>query len=255
MDATQATYGRPEHPEPALDEDFGAGRLIGGGLAWVFAALLATVVVRACAGFLIGFGASLAGVHLSKAWFHAHGGYFVLLGGIGLQSVLLAGALRRGRLVGKGDRAAGLGINAIRRPVLVTGLIGLLVCCQIAVIALMRHVGAMPRSAPAISGYQLAGLGLTIAMASIVEDLFFRGWLWVGLRRLWGTAPVMVVTAISWLGIHVFDGIYRPLWLIPFAVCLAIIRQVGGSVRASIAGHIAGNAVVFGWLLIELYWR
>jgi len=258
MGVTQAPSSESDYSESAPGTHLRASRLIGSGLAWLIAALLAPTIVQWLMGFLIGFGTGLVGIHLPPTWFKANAVLFLLVGGIGLQSVLLAGSLRRGRLVGSRNQAVGLGMNPIDRPFLVTGLVALLLCCQIGVVELTRHLGVSRRPVHHIvSEFQLAVLGLElvlfIALAPVAEELFFRGWLWVGLRRVWGTVPVMIVTAMAWLGLHVFDGLYRPVLLIPFAVLLTIIRYVGCSVRASIAGHVAGNALVFSWMIIESY--
>jgi membrane protease YdiL (CAAX protease family) len=49
-------------------------------------------------------------------------------------------------------------------------------------------------------------LVLSLALAPIAAELFFRGWLWFGLRRGWGTVPVVIVTAMAWLGLHFIDA-------------------------------------------------
>ena len=260
MDVTRGECSGADHPKSAPSMHFGAGRLIGSGVVWIIIALLTSFIASALLNFLIGLGTASMHIPLPLTWYRDNAALFRLASGIGLQCVLLASSFRLGRLVGNGDRAAGLEMNPIRRPILVSGLIALLLCCQIGIVELARHLGpnapAIPGPVHVVSGIQLAELGLQfvlfVALAPIAEELFFRGWLWVGLQRVWGTAPVTIVTAMAWLGLHFPDGLYRPVVLIPTAVLLTSIRYVGSSVRASIAGHLAVNSLLVAWHIIEL---
>jgi hypothetical protein len=55
----------------------------------------------------------------------------------------------------------------------------------------------------------------------------------------------MIMTDGLRLGLHLFDGLYRPLFLIPAAIVFISIRVVSGSVRASVAAHMISNGFVF----------
>jgi membrane protease YdiL (CAAX protease family) len=81
---------------------------------------------------------------------------------------------------------------------------------------------------------------MTLA-APVAEELFFRGWLWTGLRRFWKSVPVMFGTAIPWFVLHGLDDYHALLPLLPLAIALSIVRHFCG-IRASIALHAVNNA-------------
>ncbi len=95
-------------------------------------------------------------------------------------------------------------------------------------------------------GPYVAWVALVLVVgAPLSEELFFRGWLWVGLHRWWGTWLTAVMTGGLWLLVHVFDGGWRrALALVPAMVLISLARALGGSVRASIAVHMANNFVL-----------
>jgi membrane protease YdiL (CAAX protease family) len=88
-----------------------------------------------------------------------------------------------------------------------------------------------------------------IILAPLAEELFFRGWLWTGLRKHWGVLPTGLVTAVLWLLPHLGRGIGAVVLLLFPALILTIARQVGKSVRATIFIHaiynLTGQIVVF----------
>jgi membrane protease YdiL (CAAX protease family) len=104
-------------------------------------------------------------------------------------------------------------------------------------------------------GVQLAlVLSMTLA-ASVVEELFFRGWLWTGLRRHWGPAAVGFATSLLWLASHIGEGLSRLPYLIAPAIVLSIGRHRCGSVRAAIALHFINNVCAVGLIMGALAWR
>lgn len=107
---------------------------------------------------------------------------------------------------------AGLGWLLVRRR-LVTGLVG---CTLLVVVA---HAGVSVSSAdmrkfyskavPALGGPRTGGAGYAartvatvVAGAPVAEEMFFRGWLWVGLRRRWGAWRTGGVTGLLFLLMH-----------------------------------------------------
>jgi hypothetical protein len=82
---------------------------------------------------------------------------------------------------------------------------------------------------------------LMIFGAPIAEELFFRGWLWTGLRRTVSPVPTALITSALWLACHLTNGLRYPLALLPAAAILSLARHYGGSVRASIALHFWNN--------------
>jgi membrane protease YdiL (CAAX protease family) len=81
----------------------------------------------------------------------------------------------------------------------------------------------------------------SVLLAPLSEELFYRGWLWTGLRKHWGWLPTAALTSAAWLVGHSAATVG---WLLPVAVILSVARHYGQSVRASIALHILYNFIV-----------
>jgi hypothetical protein len=90
----------------------------------------------------------------------------------------------------------------------------------------------------------LLNLFVVVVLAPIGEELFFRGWLWTGLRRRWDALPTALVTATFWLVLHLDRGVATAVALLPLAIILSLARQIGNSVRASIPLHAVYNLAV-----------
>lgn len=85
----------------------------------------------------------------------------------------------------------------------------------------------------------------------LMEELFFRGFLYPALTRRLGVAASLVITAFLFAGLHAGQLAYSwsPLLLL-FIVGLVLtsIRAVTGSVASSFLVHVFYNATVFGIL-------
>ncbi len=178
------------------------------------------------------------------------------------QLVFLLVSQRQGRRVGGGDIQAGLGDRPIRRLRLVIALSIAQVVLGAIVLGLAQQVPAVSRElkeAEKLSGlffdgtmWMLPGFVLIVVLAPLGEELFFRGWLWTGLRRVWPPAAVACVTGGLWLLLHLGNGLLYPLFLIPAAILFSVIRHVGGSVRASLVAHVVNNGFAAGAALLQL---
>ena len=86
-------------------------------------------------------------------------------------------------------------------------------------------------------------LGLIIA-APVVEELFFRGFLFSGLQRSrLRTAGTIVLTAVIWAIIHVQYELLDIVWIAIMGVLFGIARVRTGSIYTSIALHILLNLI------------
>jgi membrane protease YdiL (CAAX protease family) len=185
---------------------------------------------------------------------------FMLIAAPATQLCLLFACLRRGMRVGDGNLRVGLAWLRTRRRLDVALLSGLAAMTAIGHLVLAAKVPAyraffeqVNMSLPSLlddrdmaTGTYVAWVVLVLVVgAPLSEELFFRGWLWVGLERWWGSWVAAAVTGPLWLVVHVFDGGFRRvLALVPAMVIICLARAVGGSVRASIAVHVANNAVL-----------
>lgn len=181
------------------------------------------------------------------------------------QGLMMAGAVRRGWRVGAGDLRAGLGWLPVRRRWLVVALVGcalLLKAAQAGLSVVLPGVhDFLERAAPEMAGPPAGGgayvlwFAATVAVgAPVAEEMFFRGWLWVGLRQRWGAWGTGLSTGAMFLLLHGVGGEWRLLVaLAPVALLLSLAREFGGSLRASLAVHLVNNGVVaaclaVGWL-------
>lgn len=96
------------------------------------------------------------------------------------------------------------------------------------------------------SGYLLAVFGVLIA--PLVEELFFRGFLYPALTRWTGSIIAIVVTAAAFAALHGTQLAYSwaPL-LVLFVVgsVLTLIRALKGSVATCVIVHMGYNLVLF----------
>jgi membrane protease YdiL (CAAX protease family) len=185
----------------------------------------------------------------------------VLAAGYISQATLLAGAMRRGWLTGKGDIEAGLGAGPIRNAMLVPLLALTAVVAAAVLLAIVRHVPWLHRAAEGLSMpflqtlkdagpvRKLVTVVFVAALAPIAEELFFRGWLWTALLRFWNPGVVAVVTGAFWLLLHAPDGLIRPLMLLPMAAILSASRYWNGSVQGPVMLHIFNNALAVSLLM------
>jgi membrane protease YdiL (CAAX protease family) len=164
---------------------------------------------------------------------------------IGYATVLL-GAYIQGRIIGNGNLRTGLGVQPIaRRPIVV--LLAILIVAYAILWDIIHYVYfrdfvyqqfVIDESAPWLS---LTNAFFSVLLAPLSEELFFRGWLWTGLRKHWGALTTGALTGMIWVALHP-TRIW--LWMFPVAVILSVARHFGKSVRASIPLHMLSNFIV-----------
>jgi membrane protease YdiL (CAAX protease family) len=239
---------RPERPV----------RLFGLALVWLVAASAAAWVWAFAIEFAIALVVDLhndARFGFAHVW-HVAKPSFTLLMLLGADLVLVFAGWRRGAAVGGGDARAGLGFGPIRRPGLLVAFATLGEAAAFGWAVVVYFV-LQPRDHGVIATLlgrilhasvleQAAILFCVVVLSPLWEEFFFRGWLWTGLRRYWGVLPVMIATTLPWLLLHSFDGLLRPLYLLPMGVMLCLARQYCGGIRASIALHVLNNLIVMG---------
>jgi membrane protease YdiL (CAAX protease family) len=100
----------------------------------------------------------------------------------------------------------------------------------------------------ATDGWVLLGLAAVAVAAPVAEELFFRGWLWARLSRVWPPGGVALATGAAFALAH---GQYA-LSVVPLAVALTWLRAVDGSLRAPLALHLAMNSLAVAATLARL---
>lgn len=231
--------------EPIIAEPLGsrpesAWRLVLVAVGWILLTQAATFVIGFFAGF---FRASL---HLQAGLV-----YEILTRSaysFATASVILTAAIMRGRIIGAGDIRAGLGDNPPSRlPILVV------LAVVIASYAGLLEYGVItvrPDLANRYSSlsiyFQLPQFLIVAFLVPVAEELFFRGWLWTGLRQRWNALSTASLTAVFWLVLHFEQGLFAPVALIPVALVLSLARQFSNSVRPAILLHVIYNLIVAG---------
>jgi len=168
-----------------------------------------------------------------------------LAGGLGAALVLFFSALARGQTIGHGDRRAGLGDAAITRRALIAAL-GVAIFAYGAWLSLAYYQARPARVSEILSAspwFILISMMIVVIAAPVSEELFFRGWLWVGLQKHWGVVPTAAFTGVVWAAIHLDGGFWKPILLLPVALILSAARYFGQSVRAPIALHAIYNLI------------
>lgn len=78
-------------------------------------------------------------------------------------------------------------------------------------------------------------------VAPVVEEFFFRGWLWTALRQKSSIITTMIVTSAIWILGHITAGVESMILLVPAAALIAAARHLTGSSRGSAFVHVALN--------------
>jgi membrane protease YdiL (CAAX protease family) len=167
--------------------------------------------------------------------------------------ILLIGVRKRSAIVGDGNRRVGVDDQPIRRWWLMVVLA--LLTAIWAFFAGAVWNGVAPQwiaSWRQASPWTVAAFAVeSVALAPLAEELFFRGWLWTGLRRHWRVFPTALLTCGFWLVIHIERGLLLPLFLLPTAIILGFARHFCG-IRAAIILHAIYNSGALVILLLLL---
>jgi membrane protease YdiL (CAAX protease family) len=224
-----------ERPSPQVES---AWRVLAIAFGWIVLAMACSLAV----GLVMG----IAKVAFQLQDTPAFRLLLVTLGVSAFGAILIFAAVSRGRMVGGGDLRLGLSIAPIAKLPIIVGL-------AIALVAygLLRDF-ALYKIRPDLF-YQFSSVGpwlalfnavVVVLLAPVAEEIFFRGWMWNGLRRQWDALPTALVTSAFWLILHIERGIAATAALIPIALILALAKQIGKSVRATIPLHAIYNLAV-----------
>ena len=91
---------------------------------------------------------------------------------------------------------------------------------------------------------------LIVIIAPLSEELFFRGFMYAGLRRALPLWPAAVISALIWGSLHLSGGnVGVALQLSVFGVVLAFLYERSGTLWAPIIAHLINNALAFTLLM------
>lgn len=89
---------------------------------------------------------------------------------------------------------------------------------------------------------------MIVILAPLIEELFFRGWLFGSLRARFSAVAAILVTAVAFAIVHMdTTGLY-PIAVLAPGLVLSVIRERTGSVKPAVLAHALYNGV--GWLLL-----
>ncbi len=87
---------------------------------------------------------------------------------------------------------------------------------------------------------------LAVVFAPLTEELLFRGWVYTSLRASFGLWVALLVSAVLFAGAHYESTHVYALVVFPIGLALGGMREVTGSLKASIAFHAFFNAIAYG---------
>ncbi len=91
---------------------------------------------------------------------------------------------------------------------------------------------------------------LIVVVAPVSEEVFFRGFMFAGLRRAMPLWIAAVISAMVWGSLHLTGGnIAVAIQLAVFGVILAYLYEHSGSLWAPIMAHGVNNAIAFAYLV------
>jgi membrane protease YdiL (CAAX protease family) len=230
-----------EPPAEALNRSQSTGRLILIAIGWLLLAELAGFPV----GIVVGVLKRSQNISLSDP---IPGTVIMLLAGC----TLLIAVRSQSFVVGRGNRRAGVDDRPITRWWLLIVLA--LLAATWAFVTSAFWYAVAPQWVSSWRGESpwtlMAFAVVTVILAPLAEELFYRGWLWTGLRQNWRTFPTALLSCSLWLISHIGRGFLLPVILIPTAVILGFARHFCG-IRAAIIVHATYNLVVL-FVLVAL---
>ena len=100
------------------------------------------------------------------------------------------------------------------------------------------------RQAYATAGFTLLFWLALVVAAPLLEELFFRGFLFSGLERTWlKKVGTIALTAVIWAIIHVQYGLWDIFWICIMGILFGIARVRTGSIYTPVALHMVLNLV------------
>jgi membrane protease YdiL (CAAX protease family) len=173
-------------------------RIIAKAIGWLIAALAASLLLAVALAVTLGMRRRVDLTPDARIIL----GHAVELANLG---VMLCAAFIRARVVGQRSIRAGLGDGAISNRILVAGLAGAITGYALLVSIGLHGMVRMPSRFSIIDAtpLQIAYIGfLGLCLGPVSEELFFRGWMWTGLRKRLDAFLTSLITGVAWLIVH-----------------------------------------------------
>ena len=112
--------------------------------------------------------------------------------------------------------------------------------------------GDLAREGQSLATLIVAGV-LIVGLAPFAEELFFRGFVFAGLRERSGFWSAALLSGVGWGSLHLPGGdLGVAIQLSLFGVVLAYLYERRGSLLASILAHALNNGLAFALLLADV---
>jgi membrane protease YdiL (CAAX protease family) len=85
--------------------------------------------------------------------------------------------------------------------------------------------------------------------APVAEEVFFRGFLYKGLRHRWGVGWALVLSGLVFALVHIVPGVLPPIFVM--GVVFAYVFERSGSIWPCIILHGAINSLAFGLAYLQ----
>ncbi|MBL4621696.1 MAG: CPBP family intramembrane metalloprotease [Immundisolibacteraceae bacterium] len=248
MPDPSTTPNKPSPPHPGSNTPWSAGQTLGLGLA---IAILLPLVNMVVALLMVGF-ASVADSSFNQQLFLRglqHDGRYLTLAIIATNVATIWLVLQFVRLRGAVDWQTYLAVRLPPHSAWAVTAVALMLYLS------ASHLFGQLYQRPVfpeflITVYQSADplLLFWIAVAIIAplaEELFFRGFLFVGLRNSrCGASGAIIITALLWSGTHVQYDLYEKVEIFLLGVIFGWLRHQFNSVLVPFFGHVAMNLLV-----------
>ena len=93
----------------------------------------------------------------------------------------------------------------------------------------------------------LTGLALALVLGAgvvpVAEEVFFRGFLYQGLRARWGVPWALLASSLVFAGVHMIPSVLLPILLM--SLLMTWVFERSGSLWTSILLHAAINGLAF----------
>lgn len=240
-------------PDTSTAEPETVWRLIAVAIGWqVLAIIPAMLITIAAISWLISIGADISDPRTRGTRDLA-----TPMAVLCFNIVLLRSIFVRGRIVGHGDVGAGIGDGPVYNLPIMAAL-----CILVVIYSVLLNVGIYEGyfelsgpSRPANPWLRAYSILFAIVIAPLIEELFFRGWLWTGLQRRCGMLGTALLTSALFIAIHFPMTLVTVAALVPTTILYSMARHIGRSVRAPIALHAIRNLTsLVSWTVMELYW-
>ena len=80
-------------------------------------------------------------------------------------------------------------------------------------------------------------------MTPVIEEVFFRQYLWDKVAAISGRKGALILTSIFWTAVHFDNFPQHMLIILPFAIVFGFLRYNSQGISVTISAHMAMNVI------------